>query len=94
MRKSPLLSTLAITAYLVGTAGGPISAQSGLLNAPPKLDSPSQQRGGGGTFARHRSRIDVRALDLLPSVVHMFGGTVGRSRPSSTTSWSTCRTAR
>jgi|KBSSwiStaDraftv2_1062776.scaffolds.fasta_scaffold82433_2 serine protease AprX len=82
MRKSSLLSTLAITAYLVATAGGPVSAQLGLLNAPPKLDSPSQRR---ATVAGH-SRVIVRAstsgaVDLLPSVVHMFGGAVGRSLP-------------
>ena len=82
MRKSSLFSTLAITVYLVATAGGPVSAQFGLLNAPPKLDSPSQRR---AAVAGH-SRVIVRAstsgaLDLLPSVVHMFGGTIGRSLP-------------
>jgi serine protease AprX len=82
MRKSSLLSTLAITGYLIATAGGPVSAQSGQLSAPPKLDSPSQRR---SAMSGH-SRVIVQAstssaLDLLPSVVHTFGGTLGRSLP-------------
>ena len=76
MRKPSLLSTLAITLYLVATAGGPAFAQSG----QPKLDSPSQRRSATAGHSRVIvSASDASTVDLLPSVVHMFGGTVGRS---------------
>jgi serine protease AprX len=76
MRKPSSLFTLAITLYLVATAGGPASAQPG----QQKLDSPSQRRSAMAGHSRVIvSASDTSTFDLLPSVVHMFGGTIGRS---------------
>jgi serine protease AprX len=83
MHKTAIRLCLVVTLIMVVPVGPPASAQLGIPNWLLKLDPQLQPRASGLTG---RSRIIVQAGDalslrLLPAVVHLAGGVVGRSLP-------------